>query len=102
VPQLWEGAIVIMDNCSIDKAPEIEALLKGVGATLICLPPYSPDFSSIENAWLKLKSILHSIGARTYPDLLQALGCICSSAALSIRFLSTLRPESLQVWIQAV
>jgi transposase len=61
VPQLWEGAIVIMDNCSIHKAPEIEALLKGVGATLICLPPYSPDFSPIENAWLKIKSILHSI-----------------------------------------
>jgi transposase len=73
VPQLWEGAIVIMDNCSIHKAPEIEALLKGAGATLIYLPPYSPDFSPIENAWSKLKSILRSIGARTYPDLLQAL-----------------------------
>jgi transposase len=73
VPQLWKGAIVIMDNCSIHKAPEIEALLQDAGARLIYLPPYSPDFSPIENAWSKLKSILRSIGARTYPDLLQAL-----------------------------
>lgn len=73
VPQLWKGAIVIMDNCSIHKSAKIEALINSAGATLIYLPPYSPDFSPIENAWSKLKSILRSIGARTYPDLLQAL-----------------------------
>jgi transposase len=73
VPALWVGAIVIMDNCSIHKGSEVERLLKEAGVMLIYLPPYSPDFSPIENAWSKLKSILRTLGARTYPDLMEAL-----------------------------
>jgi len=73
VPKLWAGACVLMDNCSIHKGPEIEALITGAGAKLIYLPPYSPDFSPIENCWSKIKSLLRSIGARTYPDLLKAI-----------------------------
>ncbi len=74
VPQLWQGAVVIMDNCSIHKNnPELEALITAAGARIIYLPPYSPDFSPIENCWSKIKSILRRIGARTYPDLLKAL-----------------------------
>ncbi|WP_254625681.1 IS630 family transposase [Nostoc sp. TCL240-02] len=73
VPKLWPGAVVIMDNCSIHKSDELEALLIAAGAHLIYLPPYSPDFSPIENCWSKIKNILRRIGARTYPDLLQAL-----------------------------
>jgi transposase len=74
VPQLWQGAVVIMDNCSIHKNnPELEALMTAAGARIIYLPPYSPDFSPIENCWSKVKSILRRIGARTYSDLLKAL-----------------------------
>jgi transposase len=73
VPKLWIGAIVIMDNCSVHKGEEVERLIREAGATLIYLPPYSPDFSPIENAWSKIKSILRTIGARTYPDLMEAL-----------------------------
>jgi transposase len=73
VPALWIGAVVIMDNCSIHKGSEVERLIKEAGATLIYLPPYSPDFSPIENAWSKLKSVLRTLEARTYPDLMEAL-----------------------------
>jgi len=74
VPKLWKGAVVIMDNCSIHKNnKELEALVAAAGARIIYLPPYSPDFSPIENCWSKIKSILRRIGARTYPDLLKAL-----------------------------
>ena len=73
VPKLWKGAYVIMDNCSIHKGKEIKNLIEGVGAKLIYLPPYSPDFSPIENCWSKIKSILRSLGARNYPDLAKAL-----------------------------
>jgi transposase len=73
VPQLWVGACVVMDNCSIHKGAEIEALLNQAGARLIYLPPYSPDFSPIENCWSKIKRVLRSIEARTYPDLAQAI-----------------------------
>lgn len=73
VPKLWKGAYVIMDNCSIHKGEDIEKLITDAGATLIYLPPYSPDFSPIENCWSKIKTILRSIGARTYPDLAKAI-----------------------------
>ena len=73
VPKLWEGACVVMDNCSIHKGKEIEALIEAAGANLIYLPPYSPDFSPIENCWSKIKTILRSIGARNYPDLAKAI-----------------------------
>lgn len=73
VPKLWPGACVIMDNCSIHKGEEIRVLIEKAGAKLIYLPTYSPEFNPIENYWSKLKSILRKIGARTYPDLVQAI-----------------------------
>jgi transposase len=72
VPKLWKGACVIMDNCSIHKGKEIKDLIEAAGAILIYLPPYSPDFSPIENCFSKIKSTLRSIGARTYSDLVKA------------------------------
>ena len=73
VPKLWAGAWVLMDNASIHKGAEIEALITAAGAKLVYLPPYSPDFSPIENCWSKIKSVLRSMGARTYPDLVKAI-----------------------------
>uniref|UniRef100_UPI0030D93386 IS630 family transposase n=1 Tax=Picosynechococcus sp. PCC 11901 TaxID=2579791 RepID=UPI0030D93386 len=73
VPQLWQGACVIMDNCSIHKGKAIRDCIEAVGARLIFLPPYSPDFSPIENCFSKVKSILRSWGARTYPELAQGI-----------------------------
>ena len=68
VPTLWQGAVVIMDNCSIHKNnQELEVLITAAGARIIYLPPYSPDFSPIENCWSKVKTILRRIGARTIP-----------------------------------
>ena len=73
VPLLWPGAYVIMDNASAHKRAEIEEAIKAVGAHLVFLPPYSPDLSPIENYWSKLKTILRSIGARTYQELDKAI-----------------------------
>ncbi|WP_256875072.1 transposase [Nostoc sp. C052] len=54
VPNLWKGAYLIMDNCSIHKSGEIEKII-ATGAKLIYLPPYSPDFSPIDSCRSKIK-----------------------------------------------
>ncbi|ESA37918.1 transposase [Leptolyngbya sp. Heron Island J] len=73
VPNLWKGECVILDNCKIHLGKDVEAMIKAAGARLIYLPPYSPDFSPIENCWSKIKTRLRAIGARTYPDLEKAV-----------------------------
>lgn len=73
VPQLWTGAVVLLDNYSIHKGENIEKAVKEAGAELIYLPPYSPDFSPIENFWSKVKSRLRTWGPRTYRALENAL-----------------------------
>jgi transposase len=71
VPKLWPGACVVIDNCSIHREDEIRPMIEAAQAKLVYLPPYSPDFSPIENFWSKVKSILKTLGARTYPALLE-------------------------------
>ena len=73
-PNLWPGAVLIADNSSTHEATdEVTAALAAVGAQLIFLPPYSPDFSPIEPFWSKVKNILKSVGARTYQAVKKAL-----------------------------
>jgi transposase len=73
VPNLWPGACVVMDNCSIHKGEEVRPLIEAVGARLVYLSSYSPDFSPIENFWSKVKTILKTLGARTYQALADAI-----------------------------
>ncbi len=48
VPQLWSGAVVVMDNLPTHKIASIEPIIKAVGARVLNLSPYSPDFNPIE------------------------------------------------------
>ncbi|BAZ22637.1 transposase and inactivated derivatives-like protein [Kalymmatonema gypsitolerans NIES-4073] len=73
VPNLWEGACVVMDNFSSHKVAGIQEAIEAVGAHLVYLSPYSPDFSPIENFWSKIKEFLRSQAARTYSDLDKAI-----------------------------
>lgn len=73
VPQLWQGACVVLDNSTIHKGNEIRKAIEAVGAKLVFLSPYSPEFNPIENLWSKLKSILRSVEARTYKTLDEAI-----------------------------
>ena len=75
VPTLERGDIVIMDNLSAHKRSAIEAAIEARGARLEYLPPYSSDFNPIELAWAKVKSVLRTLKARLYDDLVDA---ICS------------------------
>lgn len=73
VPVLWDGAYVIMDNAKIHQEEYIRPLIEGAGAKLIFLPPYSPDFSPIENCWSKIKQILKTAEPRNYSELREAV-----------------------------
>jgi transposase len=73
LPELWEGAVVVMDNLSVHKSPKVKELLASKGVRVLYLPPYSPDFNPIEKAWSKLKSFLRKVGARTYRTLSRAI-----------------------------
>jgi transposase len=73
-PELRAGDIVVMDNLSSHKGPRVNALIQAVGAELQYLPPYSPDFNPIENAFAKLKALLRKEAARTVDALWSAIG----------------------------
>ena len=74
VPELRAGDIVVMDNLSSHKGPRVNALIQAAGAELRYLPPYSPDFNPIENAFAKLKTLLRKEAARTVDALWSAIG----------------------------
>lgn len=73
IPELWVGAIVVMDNLPVHHAQVVREAIESAGAKLVFLPPYSPDLSPIELCWSKLKQLLRSAKARTVDALDHAL-----------------------------
>ena len=69
VPNLKRGDVVIMDNLPAHRRPAVRAAIEAAGARLLYLPPYSPDFNPIENAFAKLKAILRKAAARNVDGL---------------------------------
>jgi len=72
-PTLRPGQIVVLDNLSVHKAASIRHALAARHCDLLFLPPYSPDFTPIEQAFSKLKACLRGIGARTHEALWAAM-----------------------------
>jgi transposase len=72
-PTLQPGQVVVVDNLSAHKAESIRQALAARGCSLLFLPPYSPDFTPIEQAFSKLKAILRGLGARTREALQEAV-----------------------------
>lgn len=72
-PTLVPGDVVVLDNLPVHKVAGMAALVEARGARLLFLPPYSPDFAPIEQAWSKLKTALRTAAARTHQALQQAL-----------------------------
>ena len=73
VPVLTRGDTVILDNLGAHKVAGVREAIEAVGARLLYLPPYSPDFNPIEQAFAKLKALLRTAAARTVTDLWAAL-----------------------------
>ena len=76
VPELRPGDVVIMDNLSSHKGPRVREMIEAAGASLRYLPPYSPDFNPIENAFAKLKALLRKAAERTVGALWDRIGIL--------------------------
>jgi transposase len=76
VPDLRAGDVVIMDNLSSHKGPRVREMIEAAGAQLRYLPPYSPDFNPIENAFSKLKAFLRKAAKRTLDGLWNEIGAL--------------------------
>jgi len=74
VPTLNPGDIVILDNLPAHKGSATREAIEATGARLLFLPPYSPDFNPIENAFAKLKALLRKAAARTLEELWRVIG----------------------------
>lgn len=72
-PTLSPGDIVVMDNLPAHKVKGAREAIEKVGAIMLFLPPYSPDFNPIEQAFAKLKALLRKAAARTVEALNQAI-----------------------------
>jgi transposase len=83
VPDLEPGDIVVMDNLGSHKGAGVRTAIEAAGASLLYLPPYSPDFNPIENAFAKLKAMLRKAAERTIDGLWNAIG----------RIINTVTPE---------
>jgi transposase len=72
-PTLRPGQVVVVDNLSAHKADRIRQAIAARGCQLLFLPPYSPDFTPIEQAFSKIKAILRGLGARSKEALQEAV-----------------------------
>ena len=79
VRELSPGSLVIMDNLSSHKGPRVRELIEAAGASLLYLPPYSPDFNPIENAFAKLKALLRKAAKRTVEGLWVSIGALLTA-----------------------
>ncbi len=85
VPELQPGDIVVMDNLGSHKGAGIRAAIEAAGASLLHLPPYSPEFNPIENAFAKLKAMLRKAAARTVEGLWNTIGRIIDAFTCRVR-----------------
>ncbi len=80
-PALRPGQMVVMDNLSAHKGGRVKEIVEGRGCELLYLPPYSPDFNPIEQAFSKIKGLLRRAEARTREALIEAMGIALSAVA---------------------
>lgn len=80
-PTLRPGRVVVVDNLSAHKGGRVKEIVEGRGCELLYLPPYSPDFNPIEQAFSKIKGLLRRAEARTREALIEAMGIALSAVS---------------------
>jgi transposase len=74
VPTLRVGQVVVMDNLSVHKGRQVRQIIEDAGCRLVYLPAYSPDYSPIEGAYSKVKTLVRRAAKRTQGELEGAIG----------------------------
>jgi transposase len=90
VRRLYPGDVVVLDNLRAHYAPAVRQLVESVGASLVFLPPYSPDFSPIEPCWSFIKQWLRALKERVPERLKSAI----------VRAFQRVTPRHLASWFQ--
>ncbi len=88
LPQLWPGAVVVMDNVPAHKVRQIQPIIESVGAKVLYQSPYSPEFNPIEHWWSQLKAFLRSFS----PTTAQMVDILIATA------LDLINPKHLKNW----
>ena len=88
IPNLWSGAVVVMDRLAIHQMASVVRKIQSVGARVVDLSPYSPDFNPIELVWSQLKSFLRSFAPKNSAT-------IDSLLAIALHFIN---PHHLRNW----
>ena len=65
---------MVLDNLAAHKVKGVRQAIAAAGASILYLPPYSPDLNPIEQLFAKLKALLRKLAARTRDELWQAIG----------------------------
>lgn len=89
-PKLRAGHVVVMDNLSAHKVDGVRERIEACRASVLYLPPYSPDLNPIEKAWSKLKARLRALAARAMPQLEHA----------TTQALQTITSKDAEAWIR--
>ena len=76
VHTLAPGDIVVMDNLGSHKGRAVRKAIRGAGAHLLFLPPYSPDLNPIEQVFAKLKHLLRKAAERTVEATWKRIGAL--------------------------
>lgn len=72
-PTLRAGDVLVLDNLAVHKIGSLREWLSERGVQVLFLPPYSPDFSPIEQAWSKLKTAVRTAQAQSRAALQEAV-----------------------------
>jgi transposase len=80
-PTLKSAQIIVMDNLSAHKGERVRELIEARGCEPLYLPPYSPDFNPIEEAFSKIKGLVRNAGARSRQALVEVLGRAISAVS---------------------
>ena len=81
MPTLNEGDVMVMDNLSVHKSERVREMIEGAGVEVLYLPPYSPEFNPIEEAFSKINNLLRKAGARVREALVEAIGTALSEVS---------------------